>query len=1068
MLKRTRNSFFLKPFFSVVAALTIAVPASADDTEIFDAILASQNKPNILFVLDYSGSMRSDVNGNEILEGDNVTLSKLEVLKSAVDTLLEANAGKINVGIGSLYSHSASGVRWPISDLEDDASIYDPAIPVGTANVADVISAQMERTGAQGATATVNALAEAAAYFRGDEVLHGDKDKQVPDHHKPDTWDGTGYSGGNRFAAIPSSYTPTDAYQSGLDPSQDNYGWCTDYVGGDQQCEGKVTFDCELHPAISGEWSANPDGSGGTWESPERNICKFEHTEVFGTAHYVSPLTQECQTNFIVLISDGEPTRLNNNSTLQSVLSDAGVPAGKIDQCEDLSLTTFAGSGTTEGNCGPEVLDYLATTDINPDIENSNVRTYTVGFSLDGQGKDYLQLLAQSGQGEFYEASKPEELTTALNNVIDSILAGSQNFAELSINVDPNGFAHENRTYFSLFTPSSKSSWNGNLKGYFLDSTGLVDVNGLPATVNDDSGLRFAETAQSFWSSVPDGNEVMIGGASESITDLVEAPAIRNIYTNLGGNDTFVPANIDARIEAANDLITDELMGNPGAAVRSQSLEWLATAPIGDPLHSKPVSILYGDGTKVVYIMTNQGLMHAFDATQPTTPGADPVDVTGGNELFAFMPKELLSNLPALANPTADADHVYGLDGSITRWHEDDGDGIVQDGETVLLVFGMRRGGTSYYALDVSDPTRPEFAWEVSSNDTRFADLAQTWSRASLITVDNGGTNERVLMFGGGYDAATVDGTTSATPGAGNAVYMVDMDGDKVWEIGDTNHTDMIYSIASDLTIIDTDQNGAADRAYFGDVGGQVWRVDFDDITATPDVKKFADVSNGDHQPIFYAPSVSMNRDKSGRFLAVSFGTGDRTQPMLTNTGNALYMLRDRDIDKKNPDPAFTTIQSTDIYDATANDVGSDDEAVSAAAKVALDNARGWAVFLNTGEKSLSKIITFEGKFLATTFEPDPNLVSGVPDPCSFNMIGRLYVMSILDAQPIQIAVDGSESIASPDASKRTTTLSENMTIPGSPVIHYSEDSSKVNVVVGKEVVSAVNKKLRMVFWHSK
>ena len=92
MLKRTRNSFFLKPVFSVLAAFSIAVPASADDTEIFDAILASQNKPNILFVLDYSGSMRRDVNGNEILEGDDVTLSKLEVLKSAVDTLLEANA----------------------------------------------------------------------------------------------------------------------------------------------------------------------------------------------------------------------------------------------------------------------------------------------------------------------------------------------------------------------------------------------------------------------------------------------------------------------------------------------------------------------------------------------------------------------------------------------------------------------------------------------------------------------------------------------------------------------------------------------------------------------------------------------------------------------------------------------------------------------------------------------------------------------------------------------------------------------------------------------------------------
>ncbi len=1070
-------SLLNRPLLAFTTALTVSVSATADDLDIYDAILASQTKPNIVFVLDYSGSMDEDV--NNILVTDGSVETKLDILKKAVDSVLQDNAGKINAGIGSIYNYRSSGVKWPVSDLEEDAHNIDSNIPIGTKTVADIISSQLAQRGASSTTATVNGLAEAAAYFRGDPVLHSDWNADEPYNHEPAQWNVANerYEGGQGYAALPSSYTPSNAYEYDSSSGVGKFGWCTDYTGGDQECTGKTTYDCTLYPAETYTYGpsepseGNTGSSGGTRDIPERNVCKYEHPDNWITPNYISPITQACQANFIVLISDGQPTNLRHDTTLRNVLKDAGVPAGDASKCEDLSTTVFNGTATpvTQGNCGPELLEYLATNDINPAIPDSSVKTYTVGFSLDGPGKDYLKLLADKGEGEFYEASQPAELTDALSSIIDSILAGSQNFAELSIDIDPNNFGHDNRTYFSLFTPSSKSSWKGNLKGFFVDESGLIDVNGLSATETTDAGLRFADTAQSFWSSVPDGNAVLAGGASESITDPAEAPAVRNIYTNLGGDSTFTPANTGAHLVSSNGLINDGLLGNPGATLRTEALDWLATAPMGDPLHTKPVSVNYG-AMKVVYIMTNQGFIHGFNATKPTVPGATPLDVSGGAELFAFMPKELLSNIPELYRPTNTSDHVYGLDGTITRWHNDDnGDGVVNGSDTITLVFGMRRGGTSYYALDVTNPNSPKFKWQISNSDPEFSRLAQTWSRASLISVNNSGSKERMLMFGGGYDAATLDGSTNAKPASGNAIFLVDEDGDLVWTLDETDHSDLMYSVPSDLTVIDTDQNGMADRVYFGDLGGQVWRVDFDDINDNPSLTKFANVANGDHQPLFFAPSVSMNRTYDGSYMAISFGSGDRTQPMLSNTGNALYMLRDTDINTGAPGASFTTIGAADIYDATGNDIGSSDQATSSAAKAAMDAARGWAVFLNPSEKSLSKVVTFEGKFLATTFEPDPNLTSKLtPDACSFNMIGRLYIMNLYDAQPIEIQSDGSEAIAGPDASRRTTELAEKMTIPGSPVIVFPQDSSKVQVVVGKESVASLNKKIRTVFWHAK
>ena len=173
-----------------------------------------------------------------------------------------------------------------------------------------------------------------------------------------------------------------------------------------------------------------------------------------------------------------------------------------------------------------------------------------------------------------------------------------------------------------------------------------------------------------------------------------------------------------------------------------------------------------------------------------------------------------------------------------------------------MLVIGMRRGGSNYYALDVTNPDSPRFMWQINGGTGQFDKMAQSWSRPSLITVKDGAGEKKVLVFGGGYDD-TIDDRHVATPSNGNAIYFVDTDGDFIREL---THQDMDYGIPSDLRVIDSDNDGLADRIYVGDLGGQVWRLDFDDVSQASDfdLEPLLDVSGNGYQPFFYPPSVSL------------------------------------------------------------------------------------------------------------------------------------------------------------------------------------------------------------------
>ena len=72
----------------------------------------------------------------------------------------------------------------------------------------------------------------------------------------------------------------------------------------------------------------------------------------------------------------------------------------------------------------------------------------------------------------------------------------------------------------------------------------------------------------------------------------------------------------------------------------------------------------------------------------------------------------------------------------------------------------------------------------------------------------------------------------------GRGIMAIDgLNGDVIWQAGpapagssySSTVAGMLYSIASDLTVLDRDADGYVDRIYAPDTGGNIWRVDTDD-----------------------------------------------------------------------------------------------------------------------------------------------------------------------------------------------------------------------------------------------
>ncbi len=1087
-----KKSFFTFTFTFLLMVLASSRPATADDLDIYSGALLNDPPVNVLFVFDISGSMglRPDGTPATSLEGPD---SRYGILLKALKDVLVANKNKAGLNVGvSWFNRYITGIQWPISPIGDDAHAIDNTIPAGDFKVYEIIPHIIENdswVNPSYETKMVPALLDAANYFRGDPVWK---------LRAPKIWNAAAqdYQSGNNWSPNPMAYDPsptalaatshppyhpsvptTKSFARYLNVHTTRYScnpiyqsWC--HNGYNTQSTGYDPYSISDPGHVNVRSCA--DETVNYWSCPVPNTCTTSINAEGNTvtschcpvalvnnpvtrhkctydywqsgplgAIYKSPISS-CSRNIIVLLSDGKPTKSENIPGIESLI-------GK--SCTDIP-------GIPHGKCGPELVNFLANNDQIPGIPGSRVNTYTIGFNADPTGKSFLQMLATAGGGQYYEASNVASLTTVLSNIISSVTVEAETFTGLSTTTQASTVSSSPRVFLNLFKPLNKRSWPGNTKGYFASPQGLRDLDGDLAVEETGSKSVFKPTARSFWTLIPDGNSVNAGGVSEKLLS-----GGRTIYTYTG---TTPPADSSlTKLNVGDSSLSPALFAVSDHASKDAIISWLDKSGMSDALHSKPL-VLSFPGKDVMFTMTNQGLLHAVDVTD---------NVSGGNEIFAFIPQALLPQIKdhkANAGATG-SNHLYGLDGSLSYWHDDtNGNHIIDSGEKVYLYFGMRRGGDHYYALDVTDlqaGRKPDLQWRIDGGTGKFKVLGQTWSRMVVTRVPwtNAKGYRSVLIFGGGYDTDQDSHTVRTVDDKGNAIYMVDVEtGELLWSAqnssapGATIVAEMKYSIPSDVTVIDSNDNQLADRLYFGDMGGQIWRIDLDEAafgsgTPSATVTRLAllsDSSSAGNRRFYYPPAVALIEKAGNYYYTVAIGSGWRAKPLSTVVENKFFMIRDANVTTGAP-IGWTTKTVADLYNIDSNEIGQGSDPDQAMNDL-INNYGGWQLSLSyPGEKALSQPLIFDHQLFFTTVTPASSALG-----CGSGT-GRLYVMNLFDGVPVHDFVA--------DSTMKAEDRSKNLPghgIPGAPVPWFPAGKGSMEIYVGKDrALPSTAQELQRINW---
>ena len=577
-------------------------------------------------------------------------------------------------------------------------------------------------------------------------------------------------------------------------------------------------------------------------------------------------------------------------------------------------------------------------------------------------------------------------------------------------------------------------------------STTVIDPDAVSGANNDGSG----------WmpTSVKDGNKPNVGGTGYNLLNTSGyTPDTRRLYTFIPGSSSTTDLTAASNsVKATNSLISKTMLGNAGMsdATRETLINFIRGGNTGDSAcsdgdtgtacttwrnwahfdvqHSKPALVTY-DTTQTPPV---QYLFYAQNGGMLTA-----VDANTGQEKWSFLVNEAYTQLSALMANGSGAE-IDVADGSPSVFFDDqNGDGVVNGSDRVWLFFGLRRGGRSIYALDITSRDAPAFKWMISaaggagkvcagtsacSDVAEFNELGQTWSAPAVGRIRNlgVGSNPPALFFGGGFDTAE----DTMPPGArsmGRAVYVVNADTAAViqsWGTGQSgtllaSSGAMSYAVPSDVLILNTDLDGQnyMDRVYVGDLGGNLWRFDIDDpAPANWRGKQLASVSDatGEKRKFFFAPAAAKQNPivtqggstSNLRFDAVYIGSGDKEHPRC-NTQNTtdspnpctqlappdkMFMIMDTDTGVTASDAAAIQIGNLAAIaaDCTTSCFNKNDLGVT---------YNGWARGLDAGEKVTNSPTVFFGRLRFGSYAP-----LGQSSACTPPGEGRLSEIDALES----------------------------------------------------------------------
>ncbi|MDR2697566.1 MAG: hypothetical protein LBB40_03725, partial [Holophagales bacterium] len=496
----------------------------------------------------------------------------------------------------------------------------------------------------------------------------------------------------------------------------------------------------------------------------------------------------------------------------------------------------------------------------------------------------------KSGAVCFFDATDPDRLSASLKAALLSIIYAEANNATSNPNLPFVGASLGKQVYIgNFYTPQYGGAiWTGDLLMFntveenvngstvvrMLDYKGNV-ISGalsdklagwaasealgrkkwhnrtlytrLPGARDSDPLKKFTDTGDDFDDSTS-GLKNFVGGLNPKAT----------VQFAAGGDTIRGPFDSNGRPTANRPTIMGDIINSAPAAIE------YAWENISAALGNYPrLSAVSGNNRRfrLILVGTNQGWLHAFGevttvSAVTNSKGERKELITGAvEELWSFMPTDFLSYLDYISYQGNT--HRAMVDGSPAVYHLDIpspangiGNGVIDRGERAVAVFGLGKGGRSYYALNIENPFKPETQWTLIPDEANslpvsrvepgsglsadtVRDMIGRWGFSTatpafgrIVFNGNSGTQLKDAVFiSGGFSAPEVDDkfkdANGRTTPLGRSIMALDVYTGKVLAAVDLTGDASAGPICSGLIPFEFIINsGTAQRAYFTDYNG--------------------------------------------------------------------------------------------------------------------------------------------------------------------------------------------------------------------------------------------------------
>lgn len=578
----------------------------------------------------------------------------------------------------------------------------------------------------------------------------------------------------------------------------------------------------------------------GTWTSGTASGTNDSVGWVPGVAANAGSCTTKSITSLGEVMGTCPATQKHNSYYIAGLAYYANTQDLRSDLTGKQTVSTFI-IDTQEYNAnpldGPKNMLWLAgkyggfkdsNADGNP---NASTTTSTAEWDADADGVPDNYVLA----------SDPQKLVDALTRSFNDIFARTSSAAAVASN--STRVVTTAHLYQALF---NSADWSGQLKAFPLDANGSIGTMVWDASLQIPAhGSRNIKT----W----DGS----AGTDFSGTTIETAVGGASSLAYLRGDDTNEQKN-GGTFRNRSSKLGDIVNADPHY-VKDENFGYNVWATTEGTDYSTFLANKV-NRTAVVYAAANDGMLHGFRASD-------------GVELFAYVPKAVIPNLPLLKAPAYSAPnppgHKYFVDGSPTAW--DAYWGGTPTWKTVL-VGSLGAGGKAVYALDVTNPNsfgNSSVLWEFTGNTaTQQADMGHVLGSVTVARFSDG---YYWAVFGNGVNSVN-----------GNAVlFMVRVDDPtqvKTYDVGGAPNNGL-----STPVLVDKDGDRIVDQVYAGDMKGNLWKFKFPSSTSqwdvafktgsTPKPLFQAKDSSGNPQPITAPVEVGL-APSGATGLMVYFGTG--------------------------------------------------------------------------------------------------------------------------------------------------------------------------------------------------